>query len=224
VFREGQSLGVLLAQPPPYNLPYYYANLVITAPTEANALAADRALSIQYYFFQAPFGDPQIQAFSLLPYFSLVYSNPQIFVFEFTGGTPLGFIPAVAYCSASPGIVPVYKYNAYSAANGVPAMPNSVSSSAGNGPVGLNVSYCLNVPAAGNYTIDAHRIIFQPTEYLEVGVNGHAVGTIRFSSLGPALGTPLATTLPAGNVTLTFTFAGTVRYVGPMDYVVVAPS
>lgn len=207
--------------PYPANLSYYYANLVMTSPTTANAAAASAALGMDYYIFQIGFSDDEIQAFSLLPYFDLVYSNPQIDVFEYVGGSTIGFVPAVSYCSASPSITATHTRGAYDDPFGLPNAPNSVSSTNNSPPPTTNVSYCLHAPSSGNYTLYVHRIVLKTVEFLNVSVNGQPQGDVYFSTLGPSLGSPLNLSLSGGNVTLTLSFEDTLRWIDPVDYLVV---
>ena len=212
---------------PPTNLPYYYANLVMTDPTLDNAMAAYRNLSIDFYLFQVGFSDRQISAFDVLPYFSLVYSNPQVAIFELDplGGSP-GFIPATSYCNASPLVEEIdIGQAAYSWAFSIPTGPNAVSSSTSNGTAfdGSNVSYCLDLPTAGNYSIYVHRYTYNTTEYLRVSENGTALGAIYCTTAGSGFCTPLNATLAKGSQSLRFTFEGTVGVADPIDYLVVAP-
>lgn len=211
----------------PTNLPYYYANLVMTDPTLGNAIAAYQNVSINFYLFQVGFSDRQIAAFALLPYFPLVYSNPQVAIFELapSGGVP-GFIPATSYCGASPLVDPMDIGSlAYSWAFSMPAGPNAVGTNTSNGTAfaGSSVSYCLDVPATGNYTIYVHRYTYQTGEYLRVSDNGTALGTAPCGTVGPDLCAPFNATLAQGSQTLRLTFEGTVSTVGPIDYLVVVP-
>lgn len=211
---------VLYETPSPGNLSYFYENLVMTDPTYANALAASQSLKMDYYIFQKGFSDQEIAAFSYLSYFPLVYSNPQVDIFEFVPGSPLGFVPAVSYCQIDPSLTSVYSPTGFDVQFGLPNRPNSVSSVSPDGVDGVNVTYCLDVPQPGTYLLYVHRIVFQTSEYLIVGVNGMPVGSIYFPQSGPAYGTMLALSLPAGPMRLSLTVEGTIGWVDPIDYLV----
>lgn len=210
---------VIYGTPAPANLSYYYENLVMTDPSFVNARAASQQLSMDYYVFQKGYSNAEITAFSLLPYFSEVYSNPQIAIFEFTGGPQVGFLPAVDYCSISPSLQAIYFSRAYSTPFGLPRVPNAISSE-GLGVIGANVTYCVNSPTPRSYVLYVHRYTFQTSEYLRVLVDGQFAGSIHFSQTGPNIGSPLPISLPAGPSDVTLTVEGTVAYVDPIDYVV----
>lgn len=227
VFRARSDLYGQLHQPAPANLTYYYMNLVMTDPTAANAEAAAVSSGIEYYVFEVGYSDRQIAAFSLLPYFAPVYSNSQIFIFQFVGGTDLGFIPAVAYCSASGAMTVGQTSKAYSFAFSNPSIqsgPNMILSTVPN-PNGTQfVSYCLDVPTAGNYTLYIHRNVYERSEFINVSAGGPTLGQVFFQTLGLSLGTSLPLTLPSGAVTLTLTFEQTKGYVDWVDYLILAPA
>jgi hypothetical protein len=212
--------------PPPQNTSFYLVNLVMTDPTAANAAAA-ASYGIEYYVFEAAYSSAQIAAFSLLPYFALVYSNNQIYVFEYVGGSNLGFISAVSYCSASSSIVAVYSHRAYGYAFSLPALPaipNSLTSVANYTLGSLYATYCVSTPSAGNYTLYVHRYVYATSQFVSVSTGGHSLGQVFFLSLGPDLGTPLNLTLPAGQVALNLSFLGGVGgAMGLVDYLVLVP-
>jgi hypothetical protein len=220
----------IIDSPSPTNLSAYYSNLVMTAPTLANAEAAYRTLALEYYVFQYGYSARQIEAFSLLAYLPEVYENSQVAVFAYegpgAGGAP-GFIPATAFCAASAGVVPVdIGGKAYSVAYSIPSGLNAISSSTKAGAAfnGSTVEYCLNIPAAGNYTVYVHRYTYQTSEYLEVSIDNRTIGVARPTSEGPNVGTPVAATLSSGTIRLSLTFEGTVGYADPIDYLVVTPA
>ncbi|MDG6913514.1 MAG: hypothetical protein JRN35_10610 [Nitrososphaerota archaeon] len=212
---------VLYGTPSPSNLSYFYENLVMTSPTYSNASAASQRMAMDYYIFQKGFSDQEIAAFSHLPYLPLVYSNPQVDVFEFAPGEPLGFVPAISYCQIDPSLTEVFSPMALDSPFGMPSSPNAISSVSPNGVDGVNVTYCLNVPRSGSYLLYVHRIVFKTSEYLVVGVNGTPEGSVYFPQSGAAYGTWLNLSLPAGPIRLSLTVEGTIRWVDPIDYLVI---
>lgn len=225
VVRLRYLLHNALHLPPPQNTSYDYMNRVMTDPTAANAALA-ATLGIDYYVFQDGFSSRQITAFSLLPYFSLVYSNNHVDVFQYVGGTSIGFVPAVSYCSASEGIVTEFSLLAYAYAATTPPFPktpNWVTSTSSYPPGSLYASYCLNVPTSGNYTLYVHRDAFGVTQFINVSTGEGVVGQVYFLDRGLTLGTPLPLTLPAGPLTLTLSFQGGGGPLNPVDYLILAP-
>lgn len=225
VIRLRSLLYNSLHFPPPQNISFDYVNRAMTDPTEANAAAA-ASLGIDYYVFQVGFSGRQIAAFSLLPYFSLVYHNSQIHIFEYVGGNELGFVPAISYCSAGAGIVSTYSPLAYSYAASFPALPESpnwVTSTASYPAGSLYVNYCENVPATGNYTLYVHRDAFGVSQFINVSLGGPVLGQVYFPARGLTLGTPLTLNLPAGPITLRLSFEGNGGTLNPVDYLVLAP-
>jgi hypothetical protein len=226
VKRLRNLLYYSLQLPPPQNISFDYVNRVMTDPSEANAAAA-ASLGIEYYVFQTGFSSRQITAYSLLPYFSLVYSNSQIDVFEYLGGSGLGFIPAVAYCGASDTMVAAYSTQAYGYAFSNPALPSTPNWITGPSNH-LNgwpyVNYCMNIPRPGNYTFYVHSDVYSTSQFLDVSIGGSPLGQVYFLSAGPTLGTPLNLTLPAGPIALNLSFQdGTGGTLNPIDYLVLVP-
>ena len=217
----------ILGSHAPENLSAYYANLVMTDPTLANAQAAYRNLSLEYYVFQYGFSDQQIAAFSLLSYFPMVYANSQVAVFQLTGDGLPGFVPATSYCAASASVerfdlgARAYSY-AFSMATGLSAIGSATG--AGSSFDGSNVTYCLNAPSSGSYRVYVHRYTYDTTEYLNLSIDGKQMGEIHATTLGPNVGTPLTVRIPAGPVDLFLTFEGTVGWADPVDYLVVSPA
>ena len=227
VIRARSALYAQLTEPPPSNVTYYYMNLVMTNPSEANAAAAETATGMEYYVFEEGFSDRQIAVFSLLPYFARVYSNSQISIFQFVGGSVVGYIPAVSYCSSSNAMTVSETSKAYSFAYSTPAVssgPNIILSTVPDPKGTQYVSYCLDIPTGGQYTLYIHRNAFEKTEFINVSAGGPTLGQVFFLSFGLTLGTPLPLTLPAGPVTLTLTFEGTKGYVDWIDYLILAPT
>ncbi|HYA70384.1 MAG TPA: hypothetical protein VEH28_03335 [Thermoplasmata archaeon] len=212
--------------PSPQNTSFYLVNLVMTDPTAANAAAAAN-YGITYYVFEVGYSNAQIAAFSLLPYFSPVYSNNQIAVFEYVGGSTLGFVPAVSYCDSSSSIVPGYSHHAYGYAFSIPALPatpNWIAATANYTLGSLFAAYCLDTPTAGNYTLYVHRYMYSTSQFVGVSAGGPSLGQVFFLSSGAALGTPLTVTLPAGPVYLNLSFLGGVGgAMSPVDYLVLDP-
>ncbi len=204
--------------------PYAALNAVMQYPTLANAERAWTNFSMEYYVYQVGYSNAQIAAFSHLPYFQLVFSNSQVYIFQFVGGSGPGFIPATSDVALSSQLSAVYFADSYSWAFGLPRTPNAIGSLYANGSAidGSTITYALSIPAAGNYTLLVHRYMYQPSEYLNVLVNGAAVGSVYFSSTGPTFGTELNLTLAPGSDLLTLVAEGTVSYFDPVDYLVVA--
>ena len=227
VKRLRSDLYNTLHLPPPQNTSFYLVNLVMTDPSAANAAAA-AAYGIDYYVYQVGFSSPQISVFSMLPYFSLVYANTQVDVFEYVGGTGVGFVPAVAYCSAGSGIVTGYSHHAFGYAFSIPALPavpNWITSVTNYTMGSLSATYCLNVATAGNYTLYVHRDVYATSQFVDISVGRTSVGQVYYLSTGSTIGTPLTFSLLAGPVELTLSFLGGVGgAMGPVDYLVLTPA
>jgi hypothetical protein len=206
--------------------PYFVLNQVMEYPSFANAETAWTNFSMEYYVYQIGYSDSEIGAFSHLPYFALVYSNAQVDIFQFVGGAGPGFISATAYASASSGLTTLYSGKAYSWAYGLPEVPNEVGSLYPNGSAldGSSITYNVSAAIGGNYSLLVHRHVVQTAEYLDVLANGVLQGQIYFASQGPTFGTELNLTLQAGANTVTLVLEGTVGYMDPIDYLVVAPA
>jgi len=177
--------------------------------------------------FQPGFSSRQIEAFSLLPYFALVYSNSQVDIFEYVGGTAPGFTPAVSFSSSSEAIVRAYSTQAYSYASSdppLPATPDWVASAPNTSGEPWDVNYSLTIPTAGNYTLYLHGYVHTTLQYASVSIGGPALGQVYFLSEGATLGTPLTMTLPAGPINLELSFVGIgLGYMNPVDYLVLVP-
>jgi len=230
VIRDsGLDYQDIFGTPHPFNLPYYYANLVLTNPNSANLYNAYKMMGYNYYFLEIPYDNKEIQAFSVLPYMSLVYSNPGVDIFQYTGsnrGSSFLF-QATDYDKASNGIQAQYSgYGALNASVSFPSFPNAVSSNAPSGASfdGNYTNYLMDIQQAGNYSIYLHRDVNQASEYLLVSINGITRGAVFFTGQGWNFGSTLSAYLPVGQVELTLTFEGTVGWADPVDYIVVVPN
>lgn len=209
----------------PYNWSEYYANLVLTDPTPANAASAYERLGMEYWVLQRGFDALQIQTFSLLPYFSLVYSNAALVVFQYVGGeTAAGFLPAIDYSSLGQGLTPTFTLAAYSSTYDLPQVPNSISSISASPVNGQNITYEFPLVSAGKYFFYVHRLAYRTDEYLSVWVGNGWAGSVYFAAGGPELGTPLPLSLSGGTVTINLEVEGDVGWVDPIDYLVLVPS
>jgi len=160
---------------------------------------------------------------------SLVYSNPGVDIFQYTGsnGGSSFLFQATDYDKASNGIQAQYSgYGALNASVSFPSFPNAVSSNAPSGASfdGNYTAYLTEIQQAGNYSIYLHRDVNQASEYLLVSINGITKGAVFFTGQGWNFGSTLSAYLPVGQVELTLTFEGTVGWADPVDYIVVVPN
>lgn len=213
---------------PPHNQAAIYANLMLTNPNSTNAYQAYTLLHYKYYFLEQPFDDVEIAVFSLLPYVSLVYSNPVVDIFEYTGNSEnLSYlIQATSFLSASKGVQAQFNPFALNYATSLPRYPNSISSNCqcGSSFDGNYSTYQVVTPESGNFTIYVHGYFYQLQEYLLISVNEVPVGYIYFKSVGWNFASITNVFLPTGNSTITLTFEGTVGWADPIDYLVIVPS
>src|SRR5256712_10019933 len=105
-----EDFQTVYGNPSPFNQPYYYANLVFTNPNSANVDKAYNLMNFTYYYLQDPYNNKQIEAFSVLPYMSLVYTNPSVRIFQYTGlmRDSSYLIQATSYVSATRGVQAQY--------------------------------------------------------------------------------------------------------------------
>jgi len=226
---EFEDFQTVYGNPYPFNLPFYFANLVLTNPNSTNVQNAYKLMNFTYYFFEIPYSTKQIQAFSLLPYMELVYSNPSVEIFHYTGfmASSSFLIQATSYASATKGVLAQYSgQGALNASVSYPDFPNSISSSGPSGDSydGNATSYVMDVQQAGNYSIYLHRDVFNMSEYALVSKDQVTLGPVFFESLGWSYGSPVSAFLPKGQVSLKLTFEGTVGWADPIDYLVVVPN
>ena len=230
VYRDKSELYLdIYGTAPPYNIPYYYANLVLNNPNSTNAYNAYNSVNFTYYFLEIPYNNKQIEAFSPLPYMELVFNNPGVKIFQYTGfmRDATFFLQATNFVSATKGVQAQYLgYGALNSSVSFPNFPNAVSSISPSGPSfdGNSTSYTLNIQQSGNFSVYIHRDVNHTSEYLVISVNGGIQGAVFFESLGWSVGSPLKIFLPKGQDTLTITFEGTVAWASPVDYLVVAPA
>jgi hypothetical protein len=226
IFRPDFDLYITLTQSPyPSNLPVALTNTVMTDPNATNAEAAYEKLDVQYYIFQWGYSNKIINAFSLLAYFPIVYSNAEVVVFQFVPSLmgDAQFLPATDYASGGVLLTTTEVETAFNASNSVPLTPNAISSTGPYGAAfnGTQVNYTFTVDP-GIYTLSVDRYVYQTSEHIEVQLNGRSVGTIYFTTTGWTLGTLPNLVLSPGHSTLTFTFEGTVGYMDPIDYLTVS--
>ncbi len=229
VYRDMfEDFQTVYGNPSPFNQPYYYANLVLTNPNSTNVDKAYNLMNFTYYYLQDPYNNKQIEAFSVLPYMSLVYTNPSVRIFQYTGlmRDSSYLIQAISYVSATRGVQAQYGgYGALNASVSYPYFPNVISSNSPTGQSfdGNNTSYVVNVQQSGKYSIYVHRFVYQTSERLVISVNDIVQGIVFYASPGWTFGSTLHVLLPEGQVTLTLTFEGTVGWADPIDYLVVVP-
>jgi len=229
IYRDAfEDYQTVYGNPYPFNQPFYYANLVLTNPNSTNVHNAYKLMNFTYYFFEIPYNNKQIQAFSLLPYMELVYSNPSVEIFRYTGfmASSSFLIQATSYESATKGVMAqFFGQGALNASVSYPSFPNAISSSGPSGASydGNSTRYIIDVEQAGNYSLYLHRDVFSPSEYALVSNDQATLGAVFFNTLGWSFGSPVAAFLSKGQVSLTLTFEGTVGWADPIDYLVVVP-
>ncbi len=220
--RDKGLLPVDLHDPPPYNLPAYYANLMFTDPNSTNAAKAFTLLNFTYYYLERNYDAKECQVFSVLPYMKLIYSNSQVDIFQYVPSQNTSFfINAVDYSNASDGVSLLKFDPALNSSALLPLAYNAISSISPGSSFDENfTSYTLRMNSPGEYSLFVNGYVYHTQEFLNVSVNNVYQGSVYFNSTGLVFGSPLKLSLPKGSVTITLTFEGNVGWANPIDYLV----
>ena len=201
--------------PPPYDGPMKKVQEIFTSPNLSSISSGFNEYNFTYFWFEKPYNQKEIEAFSLLSICTNIYENSEVIIYQIDMSklNDEDIIQAEKYYEISTDITIGSKPEAFGQYIGSKSTDEIVD--------GNYCVYLITIHEEGYYNLITSRFVNHPEEYIEVYVDNQYQGNIIFSETGWQLGNLSGIQLDQGQHYIKFVFMGTIKFCDGMDYFII---